>query len=137
MNPQRPRDEADQGGVSLMIAVLFMGLVAIAGLVLDGRRLLAANTNASDLAGIAARVGAQDISPASIRAGHPALDTAAATADATAYLTRHHVTGQVRATATVVTVTVHLPVRYQLLALSGTSSRTITQTRSAGILTGP
>jgi hypothetical protein len=120
-----------------MLAVLFLGLVVIAGLVYDGRRLLAANTAASDLAGIAARVGAQDINPASIRAGHPTLDTAAATADTTAYLTRHHATGQVRATATTVTVTVHLPVRYQLLALSGTSGQTITQTRSAGILTGP
>ncbi len=140
-NTPRPRPPgaaaADAGTVSVMLAALFTGALLLAGILADAGRVLDANAEAADLAGKAARAGAQQLSTASIRAGSPALDPAAATATAEDYLTRHGAAGQANATASTVTVTAHLHVDYTLLALSGHGGRTVTQTRTAAATRGP
>ncbi len=143
MNPirrgagRRDRGQHDAGAISLLLAVLFLGAVILAGLITDAGRVLTANTDASDLAGKAARVGAQQITLTSIRAGHPRLDPTAADTAARAYLARHHTYGQITATGDTVTVTVTLHIRYLFLSMSGRTGATVTQTRSAVATHGP
>ncbi|TFE27420.1 hypothetical protein E0F15_16480 [Frankia sp. B2] len=120
-----------------MLAVLFAGAVLLAGLIADTGRVLYANADASDLAGKAARAGAQQIAPASLRAGSPTLDPAAADAAARAYLDRHHIDGTITVAGDAVTVIVQTRITYVLLALSGRTGATVTQTRSAVALRGP
>jgi hypothetical protein len=124
-----------------MLCVLFAGALLLAGLVADGGRVMAANADASDLAAKAARAGAQAVDPAAVRAGPrtgaPILDPAAAWAAARSYLDLHHTAGTVAVAGDTVTVTVHAHVAYTLLALSGSSGETVTQTRSAVAVRGP
>ncbi|WP_242606949.1 pilus assembly protein TadG-related protein [Protofrankia symbiont of Coriaria ruscifolia] len=133
----RRRGTSDEGAISLMLAVLFLGAVILAGLITDAGRVLHATTSASDLAGKAARVGAQQITLTSIRAGQPRLDPAAADTAARAYLTRHQATGEVTTADDTVTVTVTLHVPYLFLTMSGRTGETVTQTRSAVAVHGP
>jgi len=137
MTAVRSARRHDRGSVSLLLAVLFAGAVLLAGLLVDTGRVLYANADASDLAGKAARVGAQQITPASLRAGEPALDPNAATLAAGAYLDRHGVGGTVVVVADTVTVTVQTHITYVLLAVSGRAGATVIQTRSAVALRGP
>jgi nanoRNase/pAp phosphatase (c-di-AMP/oligoRNAs hydrolase) len=127
----------DQGSVSLLLVALFAGAVLLAGLIVDTGRVLYANADASDLAGKAARAGAQQISLTSLRAGTPTLDRTAAAAAARGYLDRHHVAGTVTVTVDTVTVTAQTHVTYILLAASGRTGETVIQTRSAVALRGP
>ena len=54
-------DDSEHGGVSLMIVVLFVALMALAGLLVDGGARLAADENAVALAQEAARAGATTV----------------------------------------------------------------------------
>ncbi|SNQ51695.1 putative membrane protein [Frankia canadensis] len=137
MTVSRSDSYRDSGSVSLLLAVLFAGAVLLAGLLVDTGRVLYANADASDLAGKAARVGAQQIAPTSLRAGAPVLDPAAATTATRAYLDRHGVGGVVSVAADTVTVTVRTHITYVLLAVSGRNGATVVQTRSAVALSGP
>jgi len=137
MTVSRSDSYRDSGSVSLLLAVLFAGAVILAGLLVDAGRVLYANADASDLAGKAARVGAQQIAPTSLRAGAPVLDPAAATTAIRAYLDRHGVGGVVSVAADTVTVTVQTHITYVLLAVSGRNGATVVQTRSAVALSGP
>lgn len=154
----RSGTDADAGSVSIMFVALFAGAIVLAGLLVDASRVLAANADASDLAGKAARAGAQEVDLASLRtstgtgtgartgsgsgagtgtATDAVLDRAAAEMAARSYLDRHGLDGTVTATENTVTVTVHLRITYTLLALSGTAGETVTQTRSAVATRGP
>src|SRR5215469_6707592 len=55
------RHDPEQGGLSLMIVVLFVVLLALAGIVVDGGAKLAADENAAALAQEAARAGATTV----------------------------------------------------------------------------
>lgn len=61
--------DPDRGTLSLVMAVLMVGLMMMAGLVLDGGRAIAARENAADIAQQAARAGADALAPNSLRAG--------------------------------------------------------------------
>ncbi|MCK9895033.1 hypothetical protein [Frankia sp. AgB32] len=137
MNLHRSTSRRDQGSVSLLLTALFAGAVLLAGLLTDAGRVLYANADASDLAGKAARVGAQQIEPSALRAGEPMLDPEAAASAASAYLDHHRVSGTVTVTGDIVTVTVRTRVSYVLLAASGRTGATVVQTRSAIALRGP
>jgi len=127
----------ETGAVSLVLALIFVAFLLFAGLIVDGGRVLHANAHASDLAGKAARVGAQEIDPGSIRAGGaPRLDEAAAEAAASDYLDTHRLTGHVVASGERVTVTVSWPVRFWLITALRPGA-TVTQTRSAVPTAGP
>jgi Flp pilus assembly protein TadG len=127
----------EAGAVSLFLALIFVAFLLFAGLIVDGGRVLHANAHASDLAGKAARVGAQEIDPSSIRAGGPTLlDEAAAETAAGNYLATHRLTGHVVASGQRISLTVSWPVRFWLITALRPSA-TVTQTRSAVPTTGP
>jgi hypothetical protein len=127
----------DGGSVSLFLAVTFAGLALLAGLIVDAGGVLHANAHASDLAGKAARVGAQEIDLASLRAGQPRLDHAAAEAAAHDYLVKHGLRGAVTATDDTVTVIVRWHVDFNLLAALRPDGATVTQARTAVPTFGP
>ncbi len=103
--------------------MLVLGLMALAGLGLDGGLALAAKVRATGQAESAARAGAQAIDLAAYRAtGTLRLLSAEADGLARRYLAGVGATGTVTATADTVTVTVTTTQRTQLLSLIGISS---------------
>ena len=114
----------DAGSVSLCLAVLFLGFILLTALVLDASRAQHANAHASDLAAKAARVGAQQIDPASIRTGDYRIDPAAARAAATTYLAERHLRGQVQTNDRLISVTVTWPAGHDLGARTQNEIRT-------------
>lgn len=105
--------------MSLVLAVLTVGLLAMAGLVVDGGAALAARGRAADVAQQAARAGADALVPGSVRSSGPAglrIDAVAARAAAERVLAVGEVTGQVRVDGD--TVTVRAQVRRPTAVLS-------------------
>lgn len=111
---------AEEGRVSAFVAVLMFGLLALAGLGLDGGLALAAKVRATGQAESAARAGAQAIDLGAYRATG-ALRLVPAEADELAhrFLDGLGADGTVTATADTVTVTVTTSQRTQLLSLIG------------------
>jgi hypothetical protein len=133
----RQRYGADAGAVSLFLTVAFTGLVLFAGLIADAGRVLHANAQASDLAGKAARAGAQEIDAASIREGRPRLDRAVAERAARDYLAAHNLKGAAAATGDGITVTVTWHVDYRFIAALRRGGATVIQSRTATPTSGP
>lgn len=130
---------ADEGSISLFLCVVLFGAsLLFAALLSDQARVLHANGQAFDLAGSAARVGAQQLDPTALAAGAVQVDPRAATSAVHAYLAAHDVT-DIRVTATEATVTVTLTqhVAFRIPILSSASGADITQTRSATATAGP
>jgi len=123
---------SEQGQVTSFVVVFSLTLLVVAGLVLDGGLLLNARQQASDIAGEAARAGAQAVDIGTLRAsGRHAIDPLQALAAADAYLRQVDADGVVTATAEQVTVTVTRTQRLQLLPLIGLREATVTGTGSA------
>lgn len=117
---------ADDGQVTAYVVVLITGILALAGLTLDGGLALAATVRANGQAEAAARAGAQAIDLAAYRAnGALRLDPAHAVANAQAHLTAENATGTVTITGDTVTVTVTATHTTQMLGLVGISSLTV------------
>ncbi|QKV81803.1 hypothetical protein HUT10_48260 [Amycolatopsis sp. Hca4] len=109
--------------MSAFVVVLVLGLLALAGLGLDGGLALAAKVRATGQAESAARAGAQAIDLAAYRAtGTLRLLPAEADGLARRYLASVGATGTVTATADTVTVIVTTSQRAQLLSLVGIPS---------------
>lgn len=109
---KRRRDE--RGTVTAFVAVVAVALVMVAGLVYDGGQVLAAEARVRDLAGNAARAGAQEIDLDLLRAsGTTALDPDRAIAAALDYLDRSGARGRavVDGASITVTATVTQPMR--------------------------
>ena len=97
----------DRGAASILFAVVGVALLMATGLAVDGGRKLGALSEARDIADNAARAGAQMIDEDTYRSsGIPALDPAAATQRAHAYLATHGHTGTVTVAGAAITVTV-------------------------------
>ena len=101
-----PGRAGENGSLTVFVAVFSLALFALFGLVVDGGRAVAAQSNAATEAEQAARIGAGQISVDAIRMGSVEVDSAAATQAAEQYLRTSGSTG----TVTVVgqTVTVHI-----------------------------
>jgi len=102
------REQAEAGFVSLYVVVITVGLLAMAGLVIDGGNALAAREQATDVAQQAARAGADALTPESLR-GNPTgltVSPAAAQAAANRVLDTAGVSGTVNVDGANVTVTV-------------------------------
>ena len=83
------RGQGERGSASIFIAALGLALLMATGLAVDGGRKLGALSEARDIADNAARAGAQMIDEDTYRSsGIPALDPAAATQRAHAYLAK-------------------------------------------------
>lgn len=97
----------DRGTVSAFVAVIAIGLVAVAGLVYDGGQILNAQARARDLAANAARAGAQQVDLYTLRADQRVvLDPDRASATARDYLASQGATGTVSVDGSRITVTV-------------------------------
>ncbi|WP_020499951.1 hypothetical protein [Sciscionella marina] len=106
--------------MSAFVVVILVGVLALAGLCLDGGLALAAKVRVTGEAEAASRAGAQGIDLAAYRShGDLRLNPAEADRLAQTYLARIGATGTVRITADTVTVTVTTRVRTQLLGLIG------------------
>ena len=102
--------------MSTFLAVIFLGLLMAAGLVVDGGRKIIALREASHLADNAARAGAQAVDLDILRStGTIALDPVQATTSASDYLVATGHTGEVVVAGDTVTVTVTLTVDPALL----------------------
>ena len=140
--PAAPRDR-EQGQITVFAVVIMVALLAVAGLVYDGGRALAAKTTCIDIAQEAARAGAQQVNLAAFRAtGQVVLDTAAAQAAAQAYLagTGTGDTATVTVTGDTVTVAVSGVQPTVFLGLIGIRSLHVTGTATATAesgITGP
>ena len=109
---------ADQDGtISVFVAVVAVALVAVAGLAYDGGQIIRATAEARDLAGAAARAGAQQLATADVHAGRAWLDEAAAEQAAGQYLAATGTAGDVTVTDTDVRVTVTVTQPMRLLPL--------------------
>ncbi|HRE03618.1 MAG TPA: pilus assembly protein TadG-related protein, partial [Ilumatobacteraceae bacterium] len=108
--------------------VITIAVIACAGLVFDGGRLVSAKISAADHADNAARAGAQAVS---VGSGGPLIDPLEAHRRAQAYLSSAGVSGTVVATPTGVSVTVTAPVPMTLLAVAGVGTKTVSAPRSA------
>jgi hypothetical protein len=131
---------ADEGRVTAFVAVLTIGILALAGLTLDGGLALATKVQANDQAQSAARAGAQAIDLTAYRAtGTLQLVPAQAIADAQNYLAGIGASGTVTVSGDTVTVAVTAVEHTQLLGMVGISSLTVHGQGSAhpqrGVLT--
>lgn len=126
---------SETGTISVFVVVVTIALIAVAGLVLDGGRLLAARRQAQDIAANAARAGAQALDENDLRAGRVAIDPSAAATAAAGYLRQTQATGSTSVRGDTVTVRVDMPVR-MLLPLTGSSQRTVTATEQARAVQG-
>lgn len=109
--------EEEEGTISAFVAVLAVALVAVAGLAYDGGQVIRATAEARDLAGAAARAGAQQLSSAEVHAGRAWLDPTAAEGAASQYLAVTGASSDVVVTDTDVRVTVTVSQPMRLLPL--------------------
>jgi Flp pilus assembly protein TadG len=129
----------EKGSVSAFVAVVAVGLVMVAGMAYDGGQIVAAQATARDLAGSAARAGAQEVDLDRLRStGDATLDPDRATAAAQAFLAEAGFTGTMRVSGPSITVTVSVRQPMRILPVP---DRTVTATDTATALnekaTGP
>jgi hypothetical protein len=128
------RTDEPRGSISALVVSLAAALVLVAGVVHDTGRLVQAHSRLADVAGNAARAGAQSVT--GIRNGDPRIDQMGARVRAIAMLRTEKVGGTVSVVRGQVRVTVHETVRLTALALLGVASREISVTRSALVMAG-
>jgi hypothetical protein len=112
--------------VTAFLVVLTIGILALAGLTLDGGLALSAKVKANGQAEAAARAGAQAIDLTAYRnTGTLQLVPAQAVADAHSYLATVGASGTVTVSGDTVTVTITTSQGTQLLGMVGISSLTV------------
>lgn len=128
-----PRRSGEEGTVTALVAVVSLGLVMVAGLTYDGGKIVAAQATARDLAGNAARAGAQEVDLDELRSsGVTVLDPDRAAAAAEAYLARTGHTGRVQVEGAAITVSVDV---IQPMVILPLPDRTVTATQTATAVT--
>ena len=128
------RGAGERGTVSAFVVALTFACLLSAGLVLDGGRIVAARLEAADVAGSAARAGAQQV--IGLRAGEPRLDPVRARSAAQGVLSAAGATGTVTVDGGSVTVTARTTESMLLLRLVGIGSRTVEATTTARLEDG-
>jgi hypothetical protein len=123
-----PDLRAEDGTIAAFVAVLAVALVAVAGLAYDGGQIIRATADARDVAGAAARAGAQQLAADEVHTGRAWLDPATAHQAAADVLAATGVAGTVELTDTHVRVTVTVTQPMRLLPIP---DRTITVTAVA------
>lgn len=131
----------EHGRVSAFLVTMVSGILALAGLTLDGGLALAAKAQAIGDAQAAARAGAQALDLTAYRdTGTVRLDPTQAVDAAHRYLTGIGATGAVSVADNTVTVAITTTYHTQLLGLVGISALTVTGRGSAipqqGVLQG-
>lgn len=139
MRPTRPgraRGDHEEGQVTLLVLGLAVALFALAGLVVDGGRELAAEQHAYSLAEAAARAGAGALSPAGLHRGALVVDPARATAAAQGLLRSAGHLGEVTVAGATVTVTVAWSEPTEVLSLVGIDRLAVRATATAADTNG-
>jgi Flp pilus assembly protein TadG len=138
----RLREQAEAGFVSLYVVVITVGLLAMAGVVIDGGNAIAAREQAVDAAQQASRAGADALSPDSLRGSPTGLTASPAAAQAAAnrILETAGVTGTVNIDGDNVTVMVVVHKSTTILSAFGLNDisgrATATATALHGTTTG-
>lgn len=135
---RRSRDPADRGSISLYFAIITIAALVMGGLVLDGGAALATREKAADLATQAARVGADALSPASVRGqpGNLQANPAAAQLAVNNLLQAAGARGVVTVSGNRVTVSVTVPRHTVILSAVGVNDISQTASASATALYG-
>lgn len=131
MNAARIRD--DSGQVAPLVAVCMLGLLAVAGLVIDGGVLFSARRDLQSLADGAARSGAMAIDEQTLRGSggsHIYLNPGAAELAVTDYLNLVGFDGAAETTASAESVRVTLNKSHRTVLLSIVGIRTV-ETRAS------
>jgi Flp pilus assembly protein TadG len=130
-------NDQERGAVTVFVAVITIALLAVAGLVADGGRILAARREAANVAESAARAGAQAIDLRILRTENRiVLDPDEATARARSYLNASGYQGDVQANAQRVHVTVTIHRSTLLLGSAGIHDFTVTNSGDATPIRG-
>jgi hypothetical protein len=137
MTPAQTCHQSEVGSVTLFFAITALALFFVFGLVLDAGRALSAKAQDASHDFAAARAGAQQLAPSSLRAGRPILDPAAATAAAQAVLSADRLAGQITIRGLTVTVTTSRSVPTEVLGLIGIRSVTVHSAATALATPGP
>jgi len=117
----------DTGSVTVLMLFLTISMMITAGIVIDGGRAMAGRQRAANTAEQAARLGADQLDLAAMRSGaRTPLNTAAARADAIAFVNASgsNMTGTVTITGDTVSVHVTHTMPTSLLGLIGITSFT-------------
>jgi hypothetical protein len=135
----RTGDDAERGSLTLMLAVLFVALLALAGLVIDGGAKVTQAENAASIAQEAARAGASAINRAqAYQTGQYVVQPSLAVTAADQYLAsagvRSYTVTAVGPASIRVTVTLTQPT--SVLSIIGISSISSTGTATASLVTG-
>lgn len=132
-----PGVETDPGRGSITAVVLCWVtlIVGLAGLVIDGGRVVSTHVRVSDQAAAAARAGAQQLTD--IRAGSPRIDCVRAEAVTRAGLARTpHQSIRITCDTGAISVTLVATVRTTGLRFFGVGDRRVSVTREVRILQG-
>ena len=128
----KPRRHGERGQVVVFVVGITVALLLLAGLSVDGGRILSAREKALDEAQEGARAAAQQIDQGAIRSGGGApLDARAAQLAAQRYIAATGDTGDVVVAGSDVTVTVHRSVSMDVLGLAGISTVTVSESGTA------
>lgn len=118
-----------RGSVTVFVTILSVTLIFVAGLVVDGGRILSTRRAAANVAESAARAGAQAIDEDELRrSGQTILHSAQAEQRALALLAANGYSGTVEVSAGAVTVHATIRRELQILGIGGLASVTITAT---------
>ena len=129
--------QPERGAVTVFVTILTVALLAVAGLVADGGRILAARREAGNVAESAARAGAQAIDLRVLRQQNQiALDPSEATIRARDYLTAAGYRGDVQADAQHVHIVVTISRPTLLLGAAGIHDFTVSSTGDATPIRG-
>jgi uncharacterized membrane protein len=124
MTSSMPRGE--RGAVAPLVAMMLLGLLALAALVIDGGLLFAERRDLQGLADGAARAGAMAVDEDVLReTGAVRLDSAAAQAAAERYLEAAGAEGTIRIDADTLSVTVDLQESRPTLMMGPLGVRTV------------
>lgn len=125
------KDRDERGAITVFVVIIFIALIAMAGLVIDGGSALATKRRAMNTAEQAARVGADALDPASLRSGQPVVAPSRAISAAQAYLDKVGAEGTVGVDGGTVTVTVTATYDTAMLSAIGVNRMTVTSKASA------
>jgi hypothetical protein len=137
--PQREPGQAECGSLTLMLAVLFISLLALVGLVIDGGAKVTLAENATSIAQEAARAGAGMVNTATAYAnGSFVVDESQAVNAADQYLANAGYQGSAQpgATANSIQVTVTVTRPTEVLSIIGIDSMSATGKATATLVTG-
>jgi hypothetical protein len=123
-----------RGTFSAFFVVIIVSLISLAGLVLDGGRMVATYLEISDDAQNAGRVGVQHIT--NIRAGQPRIDPERAHREMSDYLQQRGHNSSVFVSESEIVVEIRSYVPTTVLQMFGVRGRTVTVRRTVQAVAG-